>query len=149
MPNRLDEVAEVFQSVEPETRLELLLDYSRKLPPLPARLTTQRDAGLHRVHECMTPVFLWVEAEGDKLRLWIDVAPESPTVAGMLAIVVEALDGRPIEAVKDLPLDLIQKLALADVLRMNRAVGIGAILGRIKREAATLAASSQSNALQS
>jgi cysteine desulfuration protein SufE len=139
--DRLDNIIDTFQSVEPETRLELLLDYSQRLPPLPDRLKAQRDAGLHRVPECMTPVFLWVERDNGHVRLYVDVAEEAPTVKGIVSILVDAFDGRPTEAFNDLPLDLVHRLGLQGHIRMQREVGLSAISGRIKREALAAKAS--------
>ena len=49
-----------FQAADRTTRLETLLDYSKKLPPLPERYEAEKELGHNRVHECQTPVFLWV-----------------------------------------------------------------------------------------
>ena len=134
----LHEIAEGFRGVEPDMRLELLLDYARQLPPLPERLREQRDQGLNRVPECMTPVFLWIEPDGDGVQLHVDVAEEAPTVKGLLAIIVEGCTGQPAQDVADLPTDLLHRLGLEDLIRMQRAVGISGIIGRIRRQAAKL-----------
>ncbi len=136
----LSEIIEGFRSVDVETRLELLLDYSKQLPQLDARHAAERDAGLHRVPECMSPVFLWIE-EGDAagaemgLRLILDVAEEAPTIRGLLAIIGEAFDGERAEAMAEIPLDLVNQLRLDSVIRMNRAFGIAAIITRIRNAA--------------
>ena len=62
MPS-LDTLIPRFKAADRSTRLETLLDYSRKLPALPERLEDQKGRAEHRVHECQTPVFLWVEVE--------------------------------------------------------------------------------------
>jgi cysteine desulfuration protein SufE len=142
MTAALSKIVDTFASVDVELRLELLLDYARKLPPLPQRLRAQRDAGLNRVDECVTPVFLWVEKAGDALRLFVDVAEESPTIRGLLSIIVLACDGAAPEEIAALPADLLNRLGLQGSLRMNRAVGFSAIIGRIKREAAEAASAS-------
>jgi len=135
----LDEIIEGFQSVNIEMRLELLLDYSKQLPVISERYRVERDAGLHRVPECMSPVFLWMERiEGDgggRIHIIADVAEEAPTVKGFLAIIIEAFDGRPVEEVRTIPLDLVHLLGLSSVIRMNRAQGISAIIMRIRRAA--------------
>ncbi len=114
-------------------RMELMLDYARRLPPLPDRLRDQRDAGLNRVPECMTPVFLWVEQEDGAVKIHVEVAEEAPTVRGFLSILVEAFDGARSDEVAGIPTDLLERMGLSDLIRMNRAVGLGAILMRIKR----------------
>jgi cysteine desulfuration protein SufE len=134
----LDDIVETFQSVDASTRVELLLDYARKLPPLPARYEAERDAGLHRVPECMTPVFLWVEADDGTVNIQVHVAEEAPTVQGLLSIIVHACRGATPGQIATLPSDLMYRLGLGEVLRMQRVVGLSAIIERIRRQ--TLAA---------
>ncbi len=133
----LAEIIDTFQSVEPRMRLELLLDYARRLPPLPPPYQAQREAGLNRVPECQTPVFLWVEQEADgRMHLIADVAEEAPTVRGFVAILVAALDGAPAQVATQVPQDLLDRLGLSDLLRMNRAVGLAAVVARVRKLAA-------------
>ncbi len=133
----LSEIIEGFRSVDVATRLELLLDYSKQLPALDARHAAERDAGLHRVPECMSPVFLWIEdaVEVGGLRLILDVAEEAPTIRGLLAIIREGFDGEQAATMQEIPLDLVNQLGLDSVIRMNRAFGIAAIITRIRNAA--------------
>ncbi len=141
--SRLDEIISEFQSVDDELRLAMLLDFANRLPPLPPEFAEQRDRGEHRVPECMTPVFLWVVREDDggegRIRLHADVAEESPTVRGILSLVVHAYDGAAPRELASLPTDLVNRLGLQRQIRMNRAVGLNAILQRIRREAGVAA----------
>jgi cysteine desulfuration protein SufE len=132
----LTEIIEQFQWADSELRLEMLLDYARKLPPLPERFIAQRDAGVNRVPECQTPVFLFMELHDGKLKIHVDVADESPTVQGFISILVHAFNEVDPQEVADAPNDLLDQLGLSDVVRMQRAVGLAAILARIKRNAA-------------
>src|SRR5690242_14011089 len=86
---RIDQVAAEFAELEPRERLELLLEFSEKLPELPERLQAERDAGIGRVHECQTPVFLWVETPQGRVQIYADVAPEAPTVKGFVSVLDE------------------------------------------------------------
>ena len=52
---KLQSIIELFQSVDKESRLELLLDYAKRLPLLDARFHAARDEGLGGVPECQTP----------------------------------------------------------------------------------------------
>ena len=120
-------------------RLELLLDFADRLPPLPAEFHAARDAGLDRVPECQTPVFLRVQLENGLIRIYVHVAEEAPTVKGFIAILVKAFDGSPPDEAASAPPDLLNQLGLSELIRMTRTVGLSAILGRIKREAARAA----------
>lgn len=129
----LDTVIRRFKAADRNTRLETLLDYSRKLPPLPAELEAEKAAGDHRVPECQTPVHLWVLQEGGVVHLHADVPRESPTVRGFLALLVKHLDGATPAEVLAVPDDILDQLALTETLGMTRTHGLTAILGRIKR----------------
>jgi cysteine desulfuration protein SufE len=134
----LDTVVRRFEAADRTTRLETLLDYARKLPPLPKRFEAERALGHNRVPECQTPVFLWVELEDGKVRAYADVPRESPTVRGYLSLVLKAIDGATPAEVAQIPDDLLDRLKLTETLGMMRTQGLTAILGRIKRMASAL-----------
>ena len=131
---RLEEIVQEFSDLEPRERLELLLDFAENLPPLPPKYQAERDAGHNRVHECQTPVFLWVTLEDGKLRLYGDVAPEAPTVKGFVGILVEAFSGASPRDVLETDMNLIQRIGLAQTLGMVRMRGLSAILHRIRED---------------
>lgn len=135
----LQEIIDTFASVDDQMRMELLLDFSRKLPPLPQRYETLRQQGQARVPECMTPVHLWVEKSADDtLDIHAHVAQEAPTVAGFMGLLRESLQGRPLAEAQAVPTALVHLLKLDGLLRMNRTVGLSAMIGRIKKQAAAL-----------
>ena len=142
MTEKLEEIAELFQSVEPDMRLELLLDYANKLPALPERLREASDSAQHRVRECQTPLFLWVEPsergapDEQRVDIHIDVAEEAPTVKGIASIIVQGYSGEPAAQVTQIPNDLLNRLGLGEAIRMTRIVGLSALLARVRREAA-------------
>lgn len=141
MISKLDELIEEFAELEPRERLELLVEFSDDLPPLPPRLQSEREAGCNRVEECQTEVHLWVERRNGSVQVFADVAPEAPTVKGFVALLVDACSGESPENVQNVPSDLVQQLGLVDALGMVRMRGLTGILARI-REAARRAAAS-------
>ena len=132
----LDTLIPRFKAADRTTRLETLLDYSRKLPPVPERLQCEQERGAHRVHECQTPVFLWVEVDEGKVHIHADVPPESPTVRGFISLLARSLEGAAPADVARIPDDLLDQLGLSETLGMNRTQGLTAILYRIKRSVA-------------
>lgn len=135
MPS-IDTLIPRFKAADRTTRLETLLDYSRKLPPLPQRLEEEKARGDHRVHECQTPVFLWVEVVDGRVHIHADVPRESPTVRGFISLLARALEGASPEDVVRVPDDLLDQLGLSETLGMTRTQGLTAILQRIKRTVA-------------
>jgi len=130
----IDDIIEAFQSVDEQMRLELLLDYARRLPELPPELQADAENEDLRVPECMTPVWLWVLPDNGTVRIHARVAEEAPTVQGFLSIIVHGYSGASAEELAALPRDLPNQLGIAQVIRMNRAVGLNAIVRRVARE---------------
>lgn len=131
---RLDAVAAEFADLEPRERLELLLEFAESLPPLPERLIAERDAGEHRVHECQTPVYIWVWVENGRVQIAADSAPEAPTVKGFIAVLASALSGAAPEEVLALDANIISRLGLTEALGMVRMRGMHAILHAIRSQ---------------
>jgi cysteine desulfuration protein SufE len=136
---RLETIAAEFAELEPRERLELLLEFAEKLPPLPERYRAERDAGMNRVHECQTPVFLWVEIENSRVRIFADVAPEAPTVKGFVSVLVDVFsDATPQESLA-VEGNLVQQFGLVEALGMVRMRGLQAIAHHIRQKIAAAA----------
>ena len=132
--SRLEEIIETFQAMDDDFRLELLLDYAEKLPPLPEEYQSAEQRETHKVHECQTPVSLWVEVNNGKVQIYADVPRESPTVRGFISLLISAFNGATPEAVLNAPPDLLHRTGLAHAIGMVRTQGLNAILRRIKEE---------------
>ncbi len=131
---RIEAIAAEFRDLEPRERLELLLEFAEKLPPLPAEYRAEKERAEHRVAECQTPVFLWVSVADDRVRIVADVAPEAPTVKGFVGILVEAFsNGRAAEVLAVEP-DLVHRLGLVESLGMMRMRGLQAILFYVRNQ---------------
>jgi cysteine desulfuration protein SufE len=133
---RLNTIIGEFADLDSREKLELLLDFAAGLPPLSAEHQARKGTEDRRVHECQTPVFLWAEATDGNARLIAEVAPEAPTVKGFVAILADAINGRPVAEAVTLPDDMLERMGLADVLGILRSRGLRAILARVKRELA-------------
>ena len=134
LPPRLQEIADDFGAVPDRDRLQLLLEFSRELPPLPARYTEHRDL-LEQVPECQTPLFLAAEVAGDgSVRLFFDAPPEAPTTRGFAGILHAGLDGLGAEEILDTPGEFSSQLGLNDLVSPLRLRGLAAMLARIKRQ---------------
>jgi cysteine desulfuration protein SufE len=130
---RLDELVGEFADLDAREKLELLVDFAHGLPALSAEYTARKAVEDRRVHECQTSVFLWTESAGGAARLVAEVAPEAPTVKGFVAILAEAINGRPVADVATISDDILDRMGLADVLGILRTRGLRAIVARVKR----------------
>lgn len=134
LPPRLAEIVEDFASIPPRDRLELLLEFSRSLPPLPERYAEHPER-LEPVPECQSPLFVATEIDdGGQVRVFADAPAESPTTRGFAGIFHEALDGLSAEEVLAVPGDVTARMALAEAVSPLRLRGAAALLDRIQRQ---------------
>lgn len=132
IPTRLQEIVEDFEFCEGREKLELLLEYSERMPPLPDWLNQEHDT-MDQVQECMTPVYVQAQTEDGKMTFFFDVPAESPTVRGYAAIMAEGLQGVTPEEVLSVPAGFYLQMGLQNVLTQQRLNGISAILAHMKR----------------
>jgi cysteine desulfuration protein SufE len=131
---RLQEIVDDFRDVPDKDRLQLLLEFSQDLPPLPDRYAAHRDR-MEPVPECQTPLFLAVEVEPDEtVHLFFDAPAESPTTRGFASILHAGLDGLDADEVLATPAEFSSQLGLQDLVSPLRLRGMAAMLARIKRQ---------------
>lgn len=133
MATRLESIVAELGECDRAERIELLIDFAKNLPPLPDRLEAHKDAS-HRVEECQSPVYLFVELEGDRVALFADAPIEAPTVRGFVSVLVDGLNGATIEEILQVRDDLIERMGLPEILGMLRVRGLSGVLRRVKAE---------------
>ena len=130
----LQRIVDLFASAPRDLRVQALLEYSRKVPPLPEQYAAHRDL-MEQVPECQTPFFLATEVDDDqKVSLHFDVPAEAPTTRGFAGILYSGLNGASAEEVLATPNDFYLKMGLGEAISSLRLRGMSAILGRLKRQ---------------
>lgn len=132
LPERLQEIVEDFNYVQGQEKLEYLLEFAEKLPPLPERLQDKRDE-MDQVHECLTPVFVYVEKQDGKLHYYFDIPPEAPTVRGFASVLHEGLNEATPQEVLQVPDQFYLQMGLQTVITGQRLNGVTALLIHMKR----------------
>ena len=132
--SKIHEIIDQFKNADLQETIDLLLDYSEDLPELPERYLSDRDKELNRVHECETPVYIWIEINDDLVDIFADVPPESPTVRGLVSILINAFNGLTPSDIESAPTDLLTQLGLVHKLGTRRMYGLSAVYQRIRNE---------------
>lgn len=134
LPPKLQEIVSLFKSVPKPMRPQVLLEYSKKLPPLPEKYN-QHPEFMQPVPECASPFFLVTErSEDGGVQMYFKVPEEAPTVRGYAGILHEALSGETPATILSVPDQFYMDMGLSELITPMRLRGMGAILMRLKRE---------------
>jgi cysteine desulfuration protein SufE len=133
MPPKLAEIVDEFVTAPRELVLEMLLEFSDAMPPLPAELAGHD--GMEQVPECQTQFFLRADVQPDNtVTTYFDCPPEAPTTRAFAGILAEGLAGASAQEVLAVPDDLYTRMGLAQSISPLRVRGGTAVLGRLKRQ---------------
>jgi cysteine desulfuration protein SufE len=131
-----EKVLKYFRSLGREEKMQALVQWSKKLEPVPERFQGL-DRAAFTVPECTTRVDLFPEVRDDgTVHYYADLnARQSPTIAAFLAIMFSAVNDQPPEVTLALPDDFVRQV-MADIGLSSRETGLNAMLQRVKRFAA-------------
>jgi len=132
-------VVDDFALTPERERLQLLLEYSERLPELPERYGSNPEL-LERVEECQSPVFVAVEGNRESVTLVFSAPREAPTTRGFASLLHEALNGLDAESILETSDDFPAMLGLDKLISPLRVRGIRGMLFRIKRKVRELIA---------
>lgn len=135
LPAKLQEVVDDFAGMSREEKLETLIGYAETFPPLPERFREARSQ-MEAVPECMTPVFLTAEKQGDGgIVFHVDIPPQSPTVRGLASILMNGLNGSLPEEILAVPPDFFIPMRLDEAVSQQRLNGFVGVLAHMKQAA--------------
>jgi cysteine desulfuration protein SufE len=139
LPPTIDRVLKYFRALSREEKMQALVQYSKRLEPMPERLQGI-DRTEYAVPECQTRVELVPEVHDGLLHFYADLdARRSPTIAAFLAILLSAINDHPPATTLAIPSDFARQV-MESVGLGAREVGLNAMLVRLKRYAALAAA---------
>jgi cysteine desulfuration protein SufE len=134
IPPSIDRVLRQFRSMGREDKMQALVQYSKKLEPLPERFK-DLDRGSFNVPECQTRVDIIPEVRDGRMYFYADLnVRQSPTIAAVLAIIFGAVNGQPPSTTLAIPGDFVSTL-MESIGLAAREPGLNAMITRLKRYA--------------
>ena len=130
----LDRIVErLSTTADPKRRYEYVLWLAKKLQPLPEELRTEE----HKVKGCVSQVYVVGELQEGKLHWQGD--SDAAITKGLLALLIEGLEGLTPEQAADLDPAFIAATGLQASLTPSRANGFLNILKLMQAQAKALA----------
>jgi cysteine desulfuration protein SufE len=134
IPPSIDRVLRLFRSMGREEKMQALVQYSKKLEPLPERFK-DIDHGSFNIPECQTRVDIIPEVRDGRMYFYADLnVRESPTIAAVLAIIFGAVNDQPPSTTLGIPGDFVSTL-MESIGLAAREPGLNAMITRLKRYA--------------
>lgn len=134
LPTALAEIREEFLELPEPDRLQLLLEFSGELPPVPDEYRDHPELS-ERVVECQSPVYIIVDvADDDTVAMHATAPPEAPTTRGFASILVQGITGLSADEALAIPDDYPQSIGLTRAVSPLRISGMTGMLMRVKRQ---------------
>lgn len=134
LPASLADIRDEFLELPESDRLQLLLEFSQELPPVPAEYEGHPEL-YERVAECQSPVFIVVDVDDAGIVAMHATAPaEAPTTRGFASILAQGITGLTADEVLAIPVDFPQSIGLTRVVSPLRISGMTGMLMRAKRQ---------------
>lgn len=136
LPAPLAEIRDEFLELDEPDRLQLLLEFSNELPPLPPEYEGHPELA-ERVVECQSPVYIIIDVDNDGVVTMHATAPaEAPTTRGFASILAQGITGLHADEVLAIPSDFPTTIGLTRAVSPLRIGGMTGMLMRAKRQVA-------------
>ena len=130
LPPNLDRIVQRFKRrSNPKQRYEQLLWYAKKLKEMPEEYKTPEN----KVPGCVPQVYITADLEDDKI--WYRGDSDAQLVKGLVALLVEGLNGLTPDEILQVTPDFIEETGLKVSLTPSRANGFYNIFQTMKKKA--------------
>lgn len=130
LPPNLDRIVQRFKKrSDPKQRYEQLLWYAKKLESMPEESKTPEN----KVKGCVSQVY--ISADLDEGKLWYRGDSDAQLVKGLVALLIEGLNGLTPEEILQVTPNFIEETGLNVSLTPSRANGFYNIFETMKKKA--------------
>ena len=140
LPPTLDKMVQRFKRAsEPKRRYEQLLHLAKRLSDFPI----EEKVPANKVPGCVSQVYITAELKDGGVRFQGD--SDAQLTKGLVAFLIEGLNGLTPAQIVQLPPDFIQETGLSQSLTPSRANGFYNIFSTMKKKALLLSSEELSN----
>ena len=112
-----------------EDRYQLLIDFGRRLPPLPPQYANEE----HRLRGCQSVVHFAAETEDGEIIF--HAGSDAAIVQGLIALLLRVYSGRTAAEIRETEADFLSEIGLDSHLSPTRKTGLASMLTAIKAAA--------------
>ena len=122
MPEKLQQLLEMFQMFDESDRTGLLLSYADQFKEVPASIATRPFPKSHLIPQCESEAYAWAQKLPDgTMKLYFAVEnPSGVSAKALAAILDKTLSGLPPSEIATVNIDIVEK-----IFRRNISMGKG------------------------
>ena len=132
----LQRIIDYFEKISDEQqRIQMLISYSKRFEEVPETVASRPFDQAHRVPECESDVFVWVDVDDDR-NVDFYAAVENPqglSAKALGAVLQKALKDAKVEDIEKLDHELVYKL-FGKQLSMGKNMGLMGMIQMIKAQ---------------
>jgi cysteine desulfuration protein SufE len=133
VPDKLQQVIEMFQMFDPADRTNLLLSYADQFREVPPSIATRPFPKSHQVPQCESDAYVWALKQPDgTLRLYFAVEnPSGISAKALAAILDKTLSGLPASEIATVNCDIVEKIFRQNI-SMGKGMGLMAMVNAVQ-----------------
>jgi len=133
MPEKLQQVIDMFQMFDPADRTDMLLSYADQFKEVPPSVATRPFPKSHQVPQCESDAYVWALKQPDgTLKLYFAVEnPSGISAKALAAILDKTLSGLPATEIATVGCGIVEQIFRQNI-SMGKGMGLMAMVNAVQ-----------------
>jgi len=133
MPEKLQQVIDMFQMFDPADRTSMLLSYADQFKEVPPAVARRPFPKSHQVPQCESDAYVWALKQPDgTLQLYFAVEnPSGVSAKALAAILDRTLSGLPASEIATVNCDIVEQIFRQNI-SMGKGMGLMAMVNAVQ-----------------
>ena len=133
MPQKLQQVIDMFQMFDPADRTSMLLSYADQFKEVPPSIATRPFPKSHQVPQCESDAYVWARKQPDgTLQLYFAVEnPSGVSAKALAAILDRTLSGLPASEIATVDCGIVEQIFRQNI-SMGKGMGLMAMVNAVQ-----------------
>ena len=133
MPEKLQQLIDMFQMFDPADRTSMLLSYADQFREVPPSIATRPFPKSHQVPQCESDAYVWALKQPDgTLKLYFAVEnPSGVSAKALAAILDKTLSGLPSSEIATVNCDIVEQIFRQNI-SMGKGMGLMAMVNAVQ-----------------
>jgi cysteine desulfuration protein SufE len=142
VPEKLQQVIDMFQMFDPADRTSMLLSYADQFKEVPPEIATRPFPKSHQVPQCESDAYVWARKHPDgTMKYYFAVEnPSGISAKALAAILDKTLSGLPASEIATVNCDIVEQIFRQNI-SMGKGMGLMSMVQAVQALAKAAAAS--------